>query len=273
MPLRRGEKKKKKQQQQKTAVTPAPGASGLRASVEAITLLLQGWGRGFFRSVRPSVRPSVRSSGGRGAEERGGCAGGSGGARYRPTIAFLSSALQVSSINRVLRNLASEKQQMGADGMYDKLRMLNGQTGTWGTRPGWYPGTSVPGQPAQGKAAPGLARLGSVRFGLGSPPGLLSRSPGRPLRSAGSPLPGAPGACLPPPPPRAAVGTRGDPWGPWAGGAARAGSVLPGRHRSLAGRQSGGCLRRADCGSSSMGPEQLGKYRKLFILKINRYLL
>ncbi|XP_060924220.1 paired box protein Pax-6b isoform X9 [Limanda limanda] len=55
----------------------------------------------------------------------------------------------VSSINRVLRNLASEKQQMGADGMYDKLRMLNGQTGTWGTRPGWYPGTSVPGQPSQ----------------------------------------------------------------------------------------------------------------------------
>lgn len=61
---------------------------------------------------------------------------------------------QVSSINRVLRNLASEKQQMGADGMYDKLRMLNGQTGTWGTRPGWYPGTSVPGQPTQGKAHP-----------------------------------------------------------------------------------------------------------------------
>nr|XP_058926365.1 paired box protein Pax-6 isoform X5 [Kogia breviceps] len=55
----------------------------------------------------------------------------------------------VSSINRVLRNLASEKQQMGADGMYDKLRMLNGQTGSWGTRPGWYPGTSVPGQPTQ----------------------------------------------------------------------------------------------------------------------------
>lgn len=66
-------------------------------------------------------------------------------------LPFLSFAFQVSSINRVLRNLASEKQQMGADGMYDKLRMLNGQTGTWGTRPGWYPGTSVPGQPAQGK--------------------------------------------------------------------------------------------------------------------------
>ncbi|POI26894.1 hypothetical protein CIB84_009356 [Bambusicola thoracicus] len=63
----------------------------------------------------------------------------------------------VSSINRVLRNLASEKQQMGADGMYDKLRMLNGQTGTWGTRPGWYPGTSVPGQPAQGECRAGRA--------------------------------------------------------------------------------------------------------------------
>uniref|UniRef100_A0A8C2WTJ2 Paired box 6b n=1 Tax=Cyclopterus lumpus TaxID=8103 RepID=A0A8C2WTJ2_CYCLU len=60
----------------------------------------------------------------------------------------------VSSINRVLRNLASEKQQMGADGMYDKLRMLNGQTGTWGTRPGWYPGTSVPGQPNQDGCQP-----------------------------------------------------------------------------------------------------------------------
>lgn len=63
----------------------------------------------------------------------------------------MSFVMQVSSINRVLRNLASEKQQMGADGMYDKLRMLNGQTGTWGTRPGWYPGTSVPGQPNQGE--------------------------------------------------------------------------------------------------------------------------
>lgn len=67
------------------------------------------------------------------------------------SLLYVIVVIQVSSINRVLRNLASEKQQMGADGMYDKLRMLNGQTGTWGTRPGWYPGTSVPGQPNQGE--------------------------------------------------------------------------------------------------------------------------
>ncbi|XP_078139102.1 paired box protein Pax-6-like isoform X2 [Centroberyx gerrardi] len=51
----------------------------------------------------------------------------------------------VSSINRVLRNLASDKQQMGAvgtEGMFDKLRMLNGQS-NWGGRSGWYPGTTL----------------------------------------------------------------------------------------------------------------------------------
>lgn len=53
--------------------------------------------------------------------------------------------LQVSSINRVLRNLASDKQQMGtvgAEGMFDKLKMLNGQS-TWGGRSGWYTGTAL----------------------------------------------------------------------------------------------------------------------------------
>ncbi|XP_045893354.1 paired box protein Pax-6-like [Micropterus dolomieu] len=51
----------------------------------------------------------------------------------------------VSSINRVLRNLASDKQQMGpvgAEGMFDKLKMLNGQT-PWGGRSGWYAGTAL----------------------------------------------------------------------------------------------------------------------------------
>uniref|UniRef100_A0A7N5ZVR9 Paired box protein Pax-6 n=1 Tax=Anabas testudineus TaxID=64144 RepID=A0A7N5ZVR9_ANATE len=50
----------------------------------------------------------------------------------------------VSSINRVLRNLASDKQQMGTvvgEGMFDKLKMLNGQA-TWGGRTGWYAGTT-----------------------------------------------------------------------------------------------------------------------------------
>ncbi|XP_068595076.1 paired box protein Pax-6-like [Brachionichthys hirsutus] len=48
----------------------------------------------------------------------------------------------VSSINRVLRNLASDKQQMGAEGMFDKLKMLSGQSG-WGGRSGWCPGTAL----------------------------------------------------------------------------------------------------------------------------------
>ncbi|XP_033997639.1 paired box protein Pax-6-like isoform X2 [Trematomus bernacchii] len=51
----------------------------------------------------------------------------------------------VSSINRVLRNLTSDKPQMGtvgAEGMFDKLKMLNGQT-SWGGRSGWYAGTTL----------------------------------------------------------------------------------------------------------------------------------
>lgn len=45
----------------------------------------------------------------------------------------------------MLRNLASDKQQMGTvggEGMFDKLKMLNGQT-TWGGRSGWYAGTTL----------------------------------------------------------------------------------------------------------------------------------
>ncbi|XP_011556609.2 paired box protein Pax-6 isoform X1 [Plutella xylostella] len=68
----------------------------------------------------------------------------------------------VSSINRVLRNLASQKEQAASaqnDSVYEKLRMFNGQAATgW-----WYPGLPAPAAPAiPAPLPPQVQRAGSA---------------------------------------------------------------------------------------------------------------
>jgi hypothetical protein len=59
---------------------------------------------------------------------------------------FFDFSLQVSSINRVLRNLASENQkQLGQSSMYDKLGLLNGQA--WPRPNPWYAPNTHPAMP------------------------------------------------------------------------------------------------------------------------------
>ncbi|XP_014229940.1 paired box protein Pax-6-like isoform X2 [Trichogramma pretiosum] len=93
----------------------------------------------------------------------------------------------VSSINRVLRNLASQKEQQavsvqahqGAESVYDKLRMFNGQTAGWPHA--WYSATPshhslTSGIPGAGTPTAGQTLLSPVGQPHGRDDALLKRT-------------------------------------------------------------------------------------------------
>ncbi|XP_078286628.1 paired box protein Pax-6-like [Rhinoraja longicauda] len=74
---------------------------------------------------------------------------------------------EVLAAGEALQTLATEDHPMGADGMYDKLRMLNVQPGGWGARAGWYQAGSMAGQAAAADSCQQPEVRGESGGGLG----------------------------------------------------------------------------------------------------------